>query len=116
MLVGLRLADDLLGSRKLDEPGEETIQGETPRHLTKIFLSSLHDHFIKILEERLSPEVVRFAKMDFVVTVPAIWSPGAKQATESAAAMAGFCGNKRIMLVSEPVGLIGSLPVSADEA
>jgi molecular chaperone DnaK (HSP70) len=43
--------------------------------------------------------------MDFVVTVPAIWTSAAKQATERAAAMAGFCSNRRIMLVSEPVGL-----------
>ncbi|KAM0208327.1 hypothetical protein ACHAPA_000240 [Fusarium lateritium] len=40
--------------------------------------------------------------MDFVVTVPAIWSPKAKQSTEQAAAMAGFCGNQRIQLISEP--------------
>jgi len=40
--------------------------------------------------------------MDFVVTVPAIWSNGAKEATERAAAMAGFCGNQRIQLISEP--------------
>lgn len=44
--------------------------------------------------------------MDFVVTVPAIWSPAAKQATERAAAMAGFCSNRRITLVSEPVSLL----------
>ena len=41
--------------------------------------------------------------MDFVVTVPAIWSNAAKEATERAAAVAGFCGNKRIQLISEPV-------------
>ncbi|KAK7426780.1 hypothetical protein QQZ08_006680 [Neonectria magnoliae] len=40
--------------------------------------------------------------MDFVVTVPAIWSPAAKQSTERAAAIAGFCGNQRIQLISEP--------------
>ena len=41
--------------------------------------------------------------MDFVVTVPAIWSNAAKEATERAAAVAGFCGSKRIQLISEPV-------------
>lgn len=41
--------------------------------------------------------------MDFIVTVPAIWSPSAKGATERAAAKAGFCGNQRISLISEPV-------------
>lgn len=71
--------------------------------LTKIYLSCLYTHFISILEKRLSPSVVRSTPMDFVVTVPAIWSNAAKQATERAAAMAGFCGNQRIQLISEPV-------------
>jgi hypothetical protein len=90
--------------RKLDDPSGTSGEGETPQQLTKIFLTCLHDHFIKVLEDRLSPAVVRTTPMDFVVTVPAIWSPAAKQATERAAAMAGFCSNRRIILVSEPVG------------
>jgi serine/threonine-protein kinase ATR len=44
--------------------------------------------------------------MDFVVTVPAIWSNAAKEATERAAAVAGFCGNQRIQLISEPASAI----------
>ena len=56
-----------------------------------------------MLEKRLSPSVVHSTPMDFVVTVPAIWSNAAKQAIERAAAMAGFCGNQRIHLISEPV-------------
>lgn len=59
-----------------------------------------------MLEKRLSPGVVRATPMDFVVTVPAIWSNAAKDATERAAAVAGFCGNKRIQLISEPVSPI----------
>lgn len=51
----------------------------------------------------MSPSVVRATPMDFVVTVPAIWSNAAKEATERAAAVAGFCGNSRIQLISEPV-------------
>lgn len=89
--------------RKLDEPDKIGRDGETPLELTKIYLSCLHDHFISILEKKLSRSVVQMTPMDFVVTVPAIWSNTAKQATERAAAMAGFCGNRRIHLISEPV-------------
>jgi hypothetical protein len=89
--------------RKLDEPDKANSEGETPLELTRIYLSCLHTHFINVLEKRLSPWVVHSTPMDFIVTVPAIWSNAAKQATERAAAMAGFCGNQRIQLISEPV-------------
>ncbi|PFH56756.1 hypothetical protein XA68_16039 [Ophiocordyceps unilateralis] len=87
---------------KLDEPGRAYKDNESPQELTRIYLSCLHTHFIGVLEKRLSPSVVRSTPMEFVVTVPAIWSNAAKQATERAAAMAGFCGNQRIQLISEP--------------
>lgn len=87
---------------KLDDPDTPNRDGDTPLQLTRIYLSCLHDHFISILEKKLSPSVVQSMPMDFVVTVPAIWSNTAKQATERAAAMAGFCGNRRIHLISEP--------------
>ncbi|CAM1502083.1 Fc.00g040670.m01.CDS01 [Cosmosporella sp. VM-42] len=87
---------------KLDDPSKSTRDGESAEELTKIFLSCLHTHFISILERRLGPSIVRSTPMDFVVTVPAIWSLAAKQTTERAAAMAGFCGSQRIQLISEP--------------
>ncbi|PHH65262.1 hypothetical protein CDD81_3121 [Ophiocordyceps australis] len=88
---------------KLDEPERANKDSsESPQELTKVFLSCLHTHFISVLERRLSPGVVHSTPMDFVVTVPAIWSNAAKQATERAAAMAGFCGSQRIQLISEP--------------
>lgn len=86
---------------KLDESDQDR-DGESPEELTKIYLSCLHAHFIGMLERRLSPSIVRSTPMDFIVTVPAIWSNAAKQATERAAALAGFCGNQRIQLISEP--------------
>ncbi|KAM0342304.1 hypothetical protein ACHAPQ_000031 [Fusarium lateritium] len=88
---------------RLDDPVPTTKDEDSAKDLTKVYLSCLHAHFISVLEKRLGPSVVRSTPMDFVVTVPAIWSPKAKQSTEQAAAMAGFCGNQRIQLISEPV-------------
>ncbi|CAJ0548046.1 Ff.00g048000.m01.CDS01 [Fusarium sp. VM40] len=87
---------------KLDDPVPTSKDEDSAKDLTKVYLSCLHAHFITVLEKRLGPSVVRSTPMDFVVTVPAIWSPKAKQSTEQAAAMAGFCGNQRIQLISEP--------------
>lgn len=96
---------DIVMCRKLDDPGRQNKDGETPEELTKVYLSCLYQHFIGVLEKRLSPGVVKATPMDFVVTVPAIWSNAAKEATERAAARAGFCGNQRIQLITEPVWL-----------
>ncbi|KAG6038727.1 hypothetical protein E4U41_003778 [Claviceps citrina] len=87
---------------KLDEPDTPNQEGETPLQLTRIYLSCLYDHFIGILERKLTSSAARSTPMDFVVTVPAMWSNTAKMATERAAAMAGFCGDRRIHLISEP--------------
>jgi hypothetical protein len=92
--------------RKLDDASKTVKDGESSEDLTEIFLSCLHTHFISVLEKRLSPSIVRSTPMDFIVTVPAIWSPSAKGATERAAAKAGFCGNQRISLISEPVSFV----------
>ncbi|KAF4947550.1 hypothetical protein FGADI_10333 [Fusarium gaditjirri] len=99
---GFQIPESAKRIRKLDDPAQITKDGESAKDLTKVYLSCLHEHFVSLLEKRLSPSVVKSTPMDFVVTVPAIWSPKAKQSTEQAAAMAGFCGNQRIQLISEP--------------
>ncbi|KAF5567630.1 UVSB PI-3 kinase [Fusarium napiforme] len=99
---GFQIPESAKRIRKLDDPAQITKEGESAKDLTKVYLSCLHEHFVSLLEKRLSPSVVKSTPMDFVVTVPAIWSPKAKQSTEQAAAMAGFCGNQRIQLISEP--------------
>ncbi|KAG4270793.1 hypothetical protein FPRO04_02774 [Fusarium proliferatum] len=99
---GFQIPESAKRIRKLDDPAQITKEGESAKDLTKVYLSCLHEHFVSLLEKRLSSSVVKSTPMDFVVTVPAIWSPKAKQSTEQAAAMAGFCGNQRIQLISEP--------------
>ncbi|KAG5775004.1 hypothetical protein H9Q73_011325 [Fusarium xylarioides] len=99
---GFQIPESAKRIRKLDDPAQITKEAESAKDLTKVYLSCLHEHFVSLLEKRLSSSVVKSTPMDFVVTVPAIWSPKAKQSTEQAAAMAGFCGNQRIQLISEP--------------
>lgn len=62
----------------------------------------------------MSPSVVQSIPMDVVVTVPAIWSNNAKQETENAASLAGFGGEKKIKLISEPVGVNQDLQIKYD--
>ncbi|KAI5464134.1 hypothetical protein BGZ63DRAFT_349688 [Mariannaea sp. PMI_226] len=99
---GFEIPESAKRNKKLDDVNNASKDGESADQLTKIYLTCLHTHFIRVLEKRLGGSVVRSTPMDFVVTVPAIWSHAAKDATERAAAMAGFCGNQRIQLISEP--------------
>jgi molecular chaperone DnaK (HSP70) len=88
---------------KLDDWGTETTDSLPPEELTKIYLTFLYQHFMKILERQLSASVVQSTPIYFVLTVPAIWSNAAKQKTQKAAEQAGFKGRKKMYLVSEPV-------------
>jgi molecular chaperone DnaK (HSP70) len=90
--------------RKLDDPAGRTRDTLPPEELTKIYLTYLYKHFMSILESRLSESVVSSTPIDFVVTVPAIWSNSAKRKTQKAAEEAGFRGRKATYVVSEPVG------------
>ncbi|KAH6604197.1 hypothetical protein Trco_007643 [Trichoderma cornu-damae] len=87
---------------RLDEPSDSRTDGESAQELTRIYLECLYAHFISALEGQLSPSVVQSTPMDVVVTVPAIWSNNAKQETEKAASLAGFGGENKIRLISEP--------------
>lgn len=56
-----------------------------------------------VLGEKLGASVLRTTPIEFVLTVPAIWTEFAKQKTLDACEKAGFTTEKPITLVSEPV-------------
>jgi len=91
-------------SSKLDDPVSGRGDTKPPEELTQLYMSHLYKHLMWTLGERLSSSVVESTPIDFVLTVPAIWSNAAKQKTETAAVRAGFKATKgrKIHLVSEP--------------
>ncbi|PWY73462.1 actin-like ATPase domain-containing protein [Aspergillus eucalypticola CBS 122712] len=68
--------------------------------LTGMYLTGLVDHTKKILQRRFGPAADQM-EMKYVLTVPAIWSDKAKDATLKAASRAKI-PQKDITLVSEP--------------
>lgn len=56
-----------------------------------------------ILEQKLGASVLRTTLIQFVLTVPAIWTDSAKQKTLKACEKAGLTTKEPITLVSEPV-------------
>lgn len=67
------------------------------------YLSKLGDHLLYTLRQKLGEAFVRSVPMEFILTVPAIWSDLAKSKTLTACQRAGdpFQG-RQITLISEP--------------
>jgi molecular chaperone DnaK (HSP70) len=94
---------DIINIRKLDDPTSSSTTAQSPADLTQLYFSYLYEHLKATLVAKLSASVFESTPIDFILTVPAIWSLAAKQKTETAATRAGFKGSKKIHLVTEPV-------------
>ena len=78
--------------------------GRNVDKLVTDYLSALGEHLLYTLKEKLGEGVVRSTPLEFVVTVPAIWSDLAKDKTKQACQRAsGFSHTTfPIHLISEP--------------
>ncbi|KAL7275880.1 hypothetical protein RUND412_001157 [Rhizina undulata] len=62
----------------------------SPVEVATDYLRSLREHILSVLERRFQAEFVRKTKIEYVLTVPAVWSDYAKDLTLQAARNAGF--------------------------
>ncbi|KAI5842032.1 hypothetical protein BZA05DRAFT_464152 [Tricharina praecox] len=76
--------------------------GMKPTDVARDFLAALYHHAIQTLWRINSANVMRASKVDFVVTVPAVWTDAAKNRTRLAAEQAGIAGEHELQLLSEP--------------
>ncbi len=78
--------------------------GRNVDRLVTDYMSALGDHLMYTLREKLSESVVKNTSLEFVVTVPAIWSDLAKDKTRQACQRAaGLSATKApIHMISEP--------------
>ncbi|PWW76350.1 actin-like ATPase domain-containing protein [Tuber magnatum] len=76
--------------------------GKKPVDVVADYLSELYKHTIDHLEKSLGKDVVEVSPLDFILTVPAVWSDAAKDLTLQAAESAGFGRKKSFRLISEP--------------
>ncbi|RPA91803.1 actin-like ATPase domain-containing protein [Choiromyces venosus 120613-1] len=76
--------------------------GKRPVNVVADYLSELHKHTIDHLVKALGKEVVEVSPLDFILTVPAVWSDAAKNLTLQAAELAGFGRKSSLRLISEP--------------
>lgn len=79
---------------------------EIPHHtsaegMVTDYLRCLHDHILRLLESKIGRSFDGMS-MEFVITVPAMWSDRAKMTTLSCAENAGFGDASKIRIISEP--------------
>ena len=70
--------------------------------MVRDFLSALYKHVMTTLHRRFDAGVMSMTNVDFVLTVPAIWSDGAKANMRDAAVKAGMGNEHSCELLSEP--------------
>ncbi|KAK7539977.1 hsp70-like protein [Phyllosticta citribraziliensis] len=77
---------------------------KSAKEVCEDFLTGLHHYTAMILAKKYSPEIYDITPVECWITVPAIWSDAAKNATRSAAMMAGFGSrpNDAVNIITEP--------------
>jgi molecular chaperone DnaK (HSP70) len=80
----------------------QNAENRDPEKLLEDYLTALGRHLIYTLEQKLGA-AFRTIPLEYVLTVPAIWSELAKAKTLKACEAAGFKTDVPISLVSEPV-------------
>jgi molecular chaperone DnaK (HSP70) len=76
---------------------DRTVMDAVTDYLTKIY-----EHTMETLTRRYGETFMSSTKVDFVLTVPAVWSDAAKNATLQAAEKAGMGHRHELKLISEP--------------
>ncbi|KXT17946.1 hypothetical protein AC579_5945 [Pseudocercospora musae] len=76
---------------------ERTVMDAVTDYLTKIY-----EHTMETMTRRYGEGFIKSTKVDFVLTVPAVWSDAAKNATLQAAERAGMGSRHELKLISEP--------------
>ncbi|KAK0647227.1 Chaperone protein DnaK [Lasiodiplodia hormozganensis] len=84
---------------EFDDPALKDISGEgmlklppnrSARQVCSDYLKGLHAYMVDTLCKRFSTELYSITPVEYWITIPAIWSDAAKDATRSAALEAGF--------------------------
>ncbi|KAK6335044.1 hypothetical protein TWF718_010486 [Orbilia javanica] len=79
-------------------------QAKTAIDVSSDYLKLLYNDLMNNRLRKRYPDTLDFTPIEFVFTIPAIWSHKAQEATRYAAKTAGFCsrGSDSLSLVSEP--------------
>ncbi|KAL8785783.1 MAG: hypothetical protein Q9213_003161 [Squamulea squamosa] len=85
-----------------DERAASPNRRQTPETLTTDYLTSLRIHFEAVLAKVLGSEAASTTPIEYILTVPAIWSDSAIAKTKACAEAAGMGLSAEIQIISEP--------------
>jgi Hsp70 protein len=86
----------------LDTAAQLRQYGKTVSDAVADYLTEIYKHTMETLRKRYGEGFVRDTKLEWVLTVPAVWSDSAKNATLLAAERAGMGKSSELRLISEP--------------
>jgi len=66
------------------------------------YLINLKEHVLQQLKYRFGERLFAASQIEFIVTVPAVWSDAAKDATMRAAELAGLNEHNNLSMITEP--------------
>lgn len=76
--------------------------GREPEELVKDYLTALRVHAERILRHKLPATALASTPLEFVLTVPAVWSDGAQASTRRCAEKAGMGTGSSLHIITEP--------------
>ncbi|KAL8748178.1 MAG: hypothetical protein Q9184_007499, partial [Pyrenodesmia sp. 2 TL-2023] len=85
-----------------DQRATTPTDNQSPEVLATEYLRALHEHVLAVLEADLPQSVYSTTSIEYVLTVPAIWSEMAKDKTRQCAQEAGMGEEEKLRVVSEP--------------
>jgi hypothetical protein len=86
----------------LDTAAQLRQYGKTVMDAVSDYLTEIYKHTMDTLTKRYGESFMAQTKVEFVLTVPAVWSDSAKNATLQAAERAGMGNRHDLKLISEP--------------
>ncbi|KAL8743512.1 MAG: hypothetical protein Q9190_004141 [Brigantiaea leucoxantha] len=75
---------------------------QRPEQLVKDYLTALRQHAEQVLRQKLPQSALAFTPLEFIITVPAVWSDAAKAKTRTCAEQAGMGVGSALHIISEP--------------
>ncbi|KAL8943815.1 MAG: hypothetical protein Q9216_000808 [Gyalolechia sp. 2 TL-2023] len=79
-----------------------TAYAQSPERLTTDYLTALRCHAEKILRHKLPESALASTPIEFIITVPAVWSDSAQASTRRCAEQAGMGTGTNLHVISEP--------------
>jgi molecular chaperone DnaK (HSP70) len=89
-----------------DADGMSVHSSHTALELTTDYLMALKNHLVSVLGRQIGPTQAQETPLEFILTVPAVWSEYAKEKTLVAAEKAGLGRDAPIHMISEPVSQV----------